>query len=480
MPHRVATFFRSHSNSFDPSVQDNKKKTSRSFSALTAGKSIIGDRSTISSSSSISSADSIISMPDSHKRLSMNGVLSVPQHSAARLGVEIESPPLVFYGPPARSSGALLSGQLKLSICDDNLDIESFRMDFVVDQKMKKPFQAHCDECANHSTGLNTWNFLQCPLTLQRGRCCVWTNKILCFRRADVVIGEHDFPFSFLLPGHLPATMHGSLSSVEYVLKAVITPKTGGSITLTKELDVKRAIQPAEVPRQSIRIFPPTNLTAVMDLPAVMHPIGEFQACLRLDGIIRRNPETKNQTHWKLKRVNWRLEETQKVISPACQKHALKAGAGPDEKKGIAHQDVRILNAGELKSGWKADYSAADGSIEMEFSYSLRNDVPAICDIKAHDGTEVTHSLVVELIVAEEIAPIRRPTQCTPTGAARVLRMHFTTVLTERSGLGISWDEEQPPLYENVPASPPRYGNVGVYEGVPIPDYEELDRLQSE
>jgi hypothetical protein len=273
--------------------------------------------------------------------------------------------------------------------------------------------------------------------------------------------------------------MHGSLSSIEYVLKAVAIPKTGDPITLTKELDVKRALKPAEAPRHSIRIFPPTNLTAIVDLPVVIHPIGEFTAYLRIDGAVRRNPETKNQTHWKLKRVNWRLEETQKVISPACSKHALKAGAGPDEKKGVAHQEVRVLNTGELKSGWKCDYSNADGSIEMEFSYSIRSDVPAICDIKAQDGTEVAHSLIVELIVAEEIAPIRKPSQCTPTGVARVLRMHFTKTLTERSGLGISWDEEQPPLYENVPASPPGYGNVGVYDGVPIPDYEELDQLQS-
>ena len=33
--------------------------------------------------------------------------------------------------------------------------------------------------------------------------------------------------------------------------------------------------------------------------------------------------------------------------------------------------------------------------------------------------------------------------------------------VTERAGLGISWDEEQPPMYGDVPASPPSYvGNV--------------------
>jgi hypothetical protein len=35
--------------------------------------------------------------------------------------------------------------------------------------------------------------------------------------------------------------------------------------------------------------------------------------------------------------------------------------------------------------------------------------------------------------------------------------MQFTLVVTEKSGMGISWDEEQPPVYEDVPNSPPGY-----------------------
>jgi hypothetical protein len=38
--------------------------------------------------------------------------------------------------------------------------------------------------------------------------------------------------------------------------------------------------------------------------------------------------------------------------------------------------------------------------------------------------------------------------------------MQFLLVVTDRSGLGISWDEEIPPVYENIPASPPPYGTT--------------------
>jgi hypothetical protein len=207
--------------------------------------------------------------------------------------------------------------------------------------------------------------------------------------------------------------------------------------------------------------------------------------------VVKRNVDSGIQTHWKLKRVLWRIEETQKVISPACAKHSAKAGAAPTDRKGISHVDVRSLNEVELKTGWKCDYGVADGSIEFEFPYGIRADSHPVCDVKAEDGTEISHSLVVEMIVAEEIAPINRPNHVTPTGAARVLRMHFNTIVTERPGMGISWDEEQPPLYEDVPYGPPNYpqnsnnvprsptgtGTIELYTGPALPDYEELERL---
>lgn len=244
-------------------------------------------------------------------------------------------------------------------------------------------------------------------------------------------------------------------------------------------LDIKRAVCPPEVPRNSIRIFPPTNMTANVTLPPVIHPIGKSAATMRLDGVVKRSLETKTQTHWKLKRVTWRIDETHKDIAPACPKHAAKLGSAEGVKKGVAHEDIRTVGHEDLKSGWKTDLSSSDGSVEMEFQFGIKPDAKVVCDIKAEDGTEITHVLVVEMIVAEEFAPIKKPTQSTPTGAARVLRMHFNLTVTERAGLGISWDEEQPPLYENVPASPPDYGNSDPYDGEPIPDYEDLSPLDA-
>lgn len=277
------------------------------------------------------------------------------------------------------------------------------------------------------------------------------------------------------MPGHLPATMMGSISQIEYNLRASVITKDGDTIKLSKLLDVKRAIFAPEEPKKSIRIFPPTTITVHCNFPAVIHPVGEGDVSLRVDGVVKRNLEAQNQNQWKFKRVIWRLEETEKAISPACLRHAIKLTGSDEAKKGTPHQDTRTIGTGEIKTGWKGDYTTADGRVELDFPISVNGDQKPRCDLKSEDGTEVSHVLVVEIIVGDEYAPIKNPAKITPTGAARVLRMHFNIILSERAGMGISWDEERPPLYEDVPASPPGY--INTYEGPPIPDYEDLSPL---
>ena len=44
--------------------------------------------------------------------------------------------------------------------------------------------------------------------------------------------------------------------------------------------------------------------------------------------------------------------------------------------------------------------------------------------------------------------------------------------------MGISWDEEMPPMYEDVPNSPPGYMKVDDFEGE-LEDEEELEEMRS-
>ena len=106
-----------------------------------------------------------------------------------------------------------------------------------------------------------------------------------------------------------------------------------------------------------------------------------------------------------------------------------------------------------MKTGWKQDFAAGKVEVVLEVG-SVLQAMPA-CHVDATSGVHVSHNLVIECVVAEEmhhaaIGPAKRGGQYQPTGNARVLRMSFPMIMTERGGMGISWDEEIPPRYEDV------------------------------
>ena len=344
----------------------------------------------------------------------------------ATLEVDMESPPLVFYGPPGQSTGALLSGQLILNPSEPEISIKTFEMTLLCKVTANKPVKADCPECKVQTTELFRWKFLSEPTHFSRKK--------------------HHFPFSYLLPGHLPSTTHGALGSVDYVLCAEAITNFAEPITVQRTLKIQRAIMPT-ADKTAVRIFPPTNLVVNMILPSVVHPIGEFPLEMRVTGVVG---QTNNvTTRWRIRRMHWRIDETFKMVSEACH---------------------------DLDEGWKTDFDTEGGQIECEFPISMKPGSNPVCDVTAPNGLDVFHQLILELIVSEEQCSSKNPRHGIPTGNARVLRMQFKLLVTERAGMGISWDEEQPPMYEDVPISPPVYAKADDYDGEPLPE-EDLDRL---
>jgi hypothetical protein len=160
--------------------------------------------------------------------------------SPASLDWKLESPPIVFYGDAESSTGALVSGQLFLNVMEEEgYEFESFNATLSVHVTQKRPFVAHCHDCSTQVTELKRWTFLERPLLLAKG--------------------QHAFPFSILLEGHLPTTLDGSLVSISYQFKAEATPKPTTSshpvIKLEKTLDVKRVLLEHDTPHHSVRVL---------------------------------------------------------------------------------------------------------------------------------------------------------------------------------------------------------------------------------
>jgi len=365
-----------------------------------------------------------------------------------KIEILAESPPALFLDDPEHSSGALYSCKLKMVVKDRPVTLTSFHLKLNAISSTKRPVGDRCPECSVQTSTLKEWSFLREPTTFQPG--------------------EHEFPASSLLPGHIPVTTHGHIGSIDYRFQAKAVSNKSEIYEFSRPLTITRAIRPGSE-KNSVRIFPPTNLTLNVTLPSVIHPIGDFNVYARMSGITTKRDDT--QTRWRLRKMGWRIEEKEKSISPACTKHAQKVGG---EGKGIAHEHAREIGEDELKQGWKTDF--ADGQIEGEFVCSIDSSKKPNIDVESPNGLKITHVLILELVIAEEWAHNKKPMNGTPTGAARVLRTQFNVVVTERAGMGIAWDDEQPPLYEDVPASPPAYLHMEDYQGDDLND--DVEHLQ--
>lgn len=461
----------------------------------------------------------------------------------ALLDLRIESPPLVLYGNPNESTGCLLSGIFDVIIKQD-APFAMAKVDLIIYQQVeqKKPNPQKCAACTSHVTELARWNVLSHP--------------------ADLPKGKHGYPFSHLIPGSVPASCDNACFSVAYFLKAVAIPVksspsnsshfhgiSAAPIELVLPLKVSRSIIKGP-DRNSVRVFPPTDLAATITMPSVAYPLSNFSFELILEGVVA---QLKNRTaRWRMRKINWRVDQTIKMNWGFCDEHKLPpppppapaneanasqsgsngnqsadnnaassnngngsgntnstsqpengatlhptssaAESNPSAPQQLAsdgshtahhshakkgkhrvqkndkdeYEENVTIASGEYKEGWKSDFSGK-GKIEFNGTNII---IPSSVCCRVEDpvfGLTVSHVLVIELVIAEETQTARSSRQTIPTGAARVLRMQFNIIVTDRSGLGISWDDEVPPVYADVPLSPPDYANVAE-----LPKFEDL------
>ncbi|KAI9695831.1 MAG: hypothetical protein M1820_008386 [Bogoriella megaspora] len=397
-----------------------------------------------------------------------------------RMNIRMESPPILFLGPHSEhSAGFLMSGQLVIEAMGANMTIQKLDLELRGTQIYKKPLMDRCPDCNTVHNSLRTWKILAQPRTLAQG--------------------TQSFPFSDVLPDHFPATTRGNLGILTYALIAGATLSSGEILTYTHPLEMKRALAPSKEPKHFKRIFPPTKLIAEAYFPPTIHPIGDFNIEFRLSGLTTLNGDG-SVLRSKLRRFMYRIEQHESILPHACpsHNHKLHTSTNKDKDKSLKpHIETRVIGSGELKSGWKTDFAAripsphssissttspsgesiSIGTSELQTSAHINTNLRPSCTLPftpsppssptspsspttsyPQSSFHISHTLTIELVIEDEWTATTNPNApATPTGAARVLKMTYEVTVTERAGLGISWDEEQPPTYEDVPPSPPRY-----------------------
>ncbi|KAF3031402.1 Endocytosis regulator [Didymella glomerata] len=263
--------------------------------------------------------------------------------------------------------------------------------------------------------------------------------------------GLHSFPFSCLLPGHLPATIDSSFATLDYYLSVDLTT-SAGRCTYTRTIKIKRAVLSIDEVHW-VRTFPPTSITASVKHPSVVHPTGDFVIGLRLSGMVQEKLDFRER--WGLHRISWYIEETQKFIALPCSKHMQEPGDGC---RRVLRDEVRVIASEDVKTGWRTDFET--GVIDVEFNAACNISLKPLCNVESQCGINVKHNLVIRMVVAKERAPLVKLSETVVTGAALVLCAQSPLVFAECPETVVAWDKEEPPTYESASASPPSYSDA--------------------
>lgn len=331
-------------------------------------------------------------------RRSASSKAALGKHSLPRISLKLnlESPPLALYGHAHESSGSIISGVLTLDVeprlspqtshsplvpyssmstmsssvpdsnplrqvqsantesdvVDETL-IDSVVLTLVQTVHYTKPFMVSsntihsCSDCNTRKTTLARWDVL----TLTHG----------------FTSGAHAFPFSHLLPGSLAASAKlgnpHSYSFIKYDLVAV-AKYSGKKTEVILPLNILRSILRGP-DRNSLRVFPPTEVTASAVLPGVMYPKSNFPIELRMDHVVN----SKQDRRWRMRKLLWKLEEHTQVAPYACPKHAEKLQAIKEtQKRGQLYKSLKSGNSPAQKSSGSTPSDGPSRSNGMHYS----------------------------------------------------------------------------------------------------------------
>lgn len=289
-----------------------------------------------------------------------------------KVSLVMESPPIMLYGPPDESSGALFNGSLLLEVfpretknsvkvsmkspatknsttqakastgkvssslaaalssssisplpstvsvsklSEDQLrsnyvELRSVEVYFLQVITYDKPFVPssttlqQCDECNRAVHELTRWSVLSKRTAFAKG-------------------SSHSYPFSYLIPGSLPPTTvltdHGTSITYELVCKAWFINKEGklDLINLSLPVVIRRSILRGR-DRNSLRVFPPTDVTATAAIPNVAYPRSTFPVEIRMDNVAT------SDRRWRMRKLTWRVEESVRIKTHHCHRHTAK------------------------------------------------------------------------------------------------------------------------------------------------------------
>lgn len=340
------------------------------------------------------------------------------------LGIDInlESSRLEFHGPPDSSRGALLSGKVRLIVSDPETEIMSIQMDLTEILKPKRSISKKCPECRFKITTVHYWHILPGPESIRLE-----------------IDGVHEFAFSAHLEGHLPATSLGSLGSIEYELRVLVSTPTNALQLHSTPLRIGRALKPMGDQIRSQHHIP-LDVSSKLTLPSQICSFSPFD--VQLEFFELSQEQDRSEMRWYICGLKWQIEEHSSSIFHACPAHQDKLGLGERDNK-----DTRMHMIGY--GGIYHDFNTYGRQTKVKFP-AIVDSLDCASDVESPTGFEVYHRFVLTAYLSEHHFSTTKPGQTHPMEHVKTLRMESKVVLTERAAHDIDWDQEQPPLHKGI------------------------------
>ncbi|OLL26310.1 hypothetical protein NEOLI_000387 [Neolecta irregularis DAH-3] len=340
---------------------------------------------------------------------------SIRQHGLPiSVGFEIPSLPLVSYESPKISSGALLTGNIKLEINVSSLELDSFIVEVIQLVTSKRPVKTSCLDCITRKRTMCIKRYISVPVLMAQG--------------------SHEYPLTFLFKGSWPATTSSRISLIEYYLVATVTSgkRDGKTVSYISErpIHLNRSYEYLEEGLKHLRKFPDTSVKCKIFLPTSIHPHSSFLVTIQFTGLKEQSGDV-----WGIDSLNWMLKEYGVIVSLPCFQHAHHTSS-----HGFVHEEKKIVGAGRISKGFKY-IDAQKSECHMEFEFFSGQE--AASDVSGPSGIEISHDMTLDftVLLARKGAGL----------STRVLSMKCPVVISSRPGMGISWDNETPPMYGTIP-----------------------------
>ncbi|PNS19734.1 hypothetical protein CAC42_7701 [Sphaceloma murrayae] len=334
--------------------------------------------------------------------------------------------------------GSYLTGVVSVHIVGDYGPVDHLAGGLSMRIKNKKPVQANCRACKHQSMEIETWNI---PI-----------------RGGTLTHGTHDFPFSVLLPANLPASLDTSTLSVGFELTAELHSPSTTSLPMAQ---TKRPVLVKQIPclvgapRISAQTFASEGIDAVAVIDPVLRPTAANKATISLAGLRCRTRDANTAAIWRIRKAAWKLQETITTSATACERHTL---SDIDDRKTVLTKS-KDISSHSIEGPWIM--SEADSTAEVEFEFGIANRGGLMGgapkwndDSHTAEGTELSHTLVVELILVKETVGDELVDREIGTGSVRILRLPYKIIMTSTSE---DCANQILPSYEAVDGSLPCY-----------------------